>query len=240
TLKSNDKTEDIPVIFITAKTDEDSIVKAYDIGGIDYITKPFKSRELLARVKRELKMQNLIHDLEESKEELRLLASIDPLTKLYNRRYFSKASEHIFYLSKRNNSTLSIIMLDIDNFKKINDTYGHQVGDDVLVTIASALQGFIRKSDIVCRFGGEEFLMLFPQTPIDKALLISEKIRLKIEDTVVSLENKKELKFTASIGVSQINHEKDKSIEDMIKRADDALYEAKNSGRNRICKNINK
>ncbi|MFK5891988.1 MAG: diguanylate cyclase [Pseudomonadota bacterium] len=241
-LKSNEDTKDIPIIFITAKADEDSIEQAYDMGGIDYITKPFKPKELLARVKRELKMQALIHDLEASQEELKILASTDPMTKLYNRRYFSKISEHILNLAKRDDTYISIMMLDIDKFKNVNDTCGHKVGDDVIITLASSLQQFTRKSDIVCRFGGEEFLILLPKTNIDGAVVIAQNIREAVESLVVNIEcdekpqGDKELKITVSIGVSQINNKEDINIEASIKRADMALYKAKKSGRNRVCR----
>ena len=154
-LKENERMRDIPVIFITANTSEESIEKAYDLGGNDYVTKPFKPKELLARVNRELEMQKLIRDLKASKEELKILAATDPLTKLYNRRYFSKISEDIFNIAKRKKSHLSLIMIDIDKFKKINDTYGHQTGDEVIMALAKIMIEQIRDSDIVCRFGGE-------------------------------------------------------------------------------------
>jgi len=240
-LKSDKKTKNIPVIFITAKTDEEAIEKAYDTGGMDYITKPFKPKELLARVNTQLQIQKLISDLEDSKEELKFLASTDPLTKLYNRRYFAKTSTHVLNLSKRNKTDLSMIMLDIDKFKNVNDTYGHKVGDDVLITLASILQELTRNSDIICRFGGEEFLILLPETNINGALKIAHKIREVVETTVITIsDNKiptdyKKLEFTVSLGGTQINIDLDNNIEASIHRADKALYQAKNSGRNRVC-----
>jgi len=234
-LKKNEVTKNIPVIFITAKVDEDSIEKAYSIGGIDYVTKPFKPKELLARVKTQLDLQKLIQDLKESQDELKLLASTDSMTKLYNRRYFSTISEHILELAKRDNISTSLIMLDIDKFKNINDTYGHKVGDDVIISLAQKLKEWTRKSDIICRFGGEEFVILLPETNIDGALVISEKIRQIVEDEVINLEFGRELKFTVSIGVSEVKNEEDVNIEASIQRADEALYEAKQSGRNKVC-----
>jgi len=118
-LKSNSTTKNIPIIFITAKSDEDSIEKAYEIGGIDYVTKPFKPKELLARVNRELQLQDL-------QKQLKLLASTDPMTTLYNRRFFTNIASHLLDLAKRDKKTISIVMIDIDKFKTVNDTYGHQ------------------------------------------------------------------------------------------------------------------
>ena len=231
-LKSDDETKNIPVIFITAKTDEDAIEKAYDVGGIDYASKPFKIKELLARVKTQLELQKLIKELEVSKEELKLLASTDSMTKLYNRRYFMEVSEHILNLKKRNNTDLAVMMLDIDYFKKINDTYGHQVGDDVIIAFSEILKESTRKSDIICRWGGEEFVILFPETNAEVLIKIAEKIRKIIANKVLKIDNVNDIGITVSIGVSEVD---DLSIKDSIIQADKALYEAKQSGRNKVC-----
>ncbi len=168
-------------------------------------------------------------------EEFRLLASTDPLTGLYNRRFFMSMSKEILDLAKRNKTDTALLMLDIDKFKNVNDIYGHKVGDDVIITLALELQKISRKSDIVSRWGGEEFLMLLPDTNLDGALVISEKIRETIENLTINIEENKELKFTVSIGVSQVNLEMDNNIEKSIHRADEALYEAKENGRNKVC-----
>jgi len=234
-LKADESTKNIPIIFITAKTDEDSIEKAYDIGGVDYVSKPFKPKELLARVKSQLQIQKLIQDLEESQEELKVLASTDPMTKLYNRRYFSKVSENIFEVAKRDKDEISIIMLDIDKFKNVNDTYGHKIGDEVIIALSNKLQNIQRKSDVVCRYGGEEFIILLPKTSIDGAKIVAQNIRKDVESLIINLEENKELKFTVSLGVSSIDMQKETSIEASLKRADDALYDAKEGGRNKVC-----
>jgi len=235
-LKSKDRTKSIPVIFITANTDEESIDNAFEVGGIDYITKPFKALELLARIKTHLNMQNLIQELEESHKDMELLASQDHMTKLYNRRYFSEISTTILKLAKRNKTNLSILMLDIDKFKNINDTYGHPVGDDVIIALADLLKELSRESDIACRFGGEEFLILLPQTSIDGAYAIGEKIRQHVEDLVITLEDNSPLKFTISVGVAETDLETEDNLEKTIHKADDALYDAKEGGRNKVCK----
>jgi diguanylate cyclase (GGDEF)-like protein len=225
-LKENPKTKGIPVIFITAKTDEKSIEKAFDIGGADYITKPFKPKELLARVKRELHIQDL-------QNELKLLAATDPLTKLYNRRYFTQTAKHIFDLARREKKDLSLIMLDIDKFKNVNDTYGHDVGDMVIVALANQLIEYHRQSDIACRFGGEEFVILLPNTSLDNAVSLAQDIRLDVENLNIQTNNS-QLKFTISLGVSKVNFNDEINIEKALKRADDALYDAKRSGRNMV------
>ncbi len=227
-LKANKKTKDIHILFITAKTDEDSIEKAYDVGGSDYITKPFRPKELLARVNRELQLQDL-------KRELKFLASTDPMTKLYNRRYFGKISDHILDLAIREKKDLALIMLDIDKFKNINDTYGHQIGDDVIIELSNKLKEQQRKSDIACRYGGEEFVILLPETSLDGAMIVAQKLKREIEQINIKISSSQNLQFTASFGVSEVYIEKEKNLEPSLKRADNALYEAKESGRNKVC-----
>ena len=227
-LKSTDKTKDIPIIFISAKSDENIIEMAYDLGGSDYVTKPFRPKELKARVKRELKLLKL-------QNELNVLASTDSLTQLYNRRYFSKVSKHICDLARRDKKSLSLIMLDIDDFKNINDSYGHNIGDEVIVKFAQILQQEQRESDIICRFGGEEFVILLPETNILSAQKVAEKIRLGTQELSMEIENQQSLQFTISIGVSSVVIENEYDLEQTISRADKALYRAKKSGKNRVC-----
>ena len=234
-LKENPVTKDIPVIFITAKSDEESIEKAYDVGGIDYVTKPFKPKELLARVKTQLQVRKLISDLEKSQKELNFLASVDPMTNLYNRRYFINISESLLNLAIRDKIDTSVIMLDIDMFKNVNDTYGHKVGDEVIILLAKILQKFTRKSDIVSRWGGEEFVILLPHTDTTGALIIAEKIRVESENNIYITQENQKVSFTVSMGVSQVINDQDSTIEASLNRADKALYEAKHGGRNRVC-----
>ena len=166
--------------------------------------------------------------------ELQLLASTDPLTQLYNRRYFTEIADSILDISKRNKTDLSIMMLDIDDFKHINDSCGHALGDKVIVMVARIMQECSRKSDVVCRWGGEEFIILFPQTDMEGARVIAEKIRVKIENQVIRLSTDEDLTFTVSTGVSRVDIEKDNNLESSINRADKALYKAKEMGKNRV------
>jgi len=233
-LKENEFTRTIPVIFITAQTGEDAIEKAYDAGGIDYVTKPFRPRELLARIKRELTLQQLIKDLEASKEELRILATTDPMTKLYNRRSFANISSNLLGQSKRESQDMSVLMIDIDKFKDINDVYGHDVGDTVIITLAENLRNMSRKGDIVCRYGGEEFVLLLPNTRVGGACTLGEKIRQQIEEFIVKIESGGQLQFTVSIGATEVDVQAEKNLEPALKRADVALYQAKKGGRNQL------
>jgi diguanylate cyclase (GGDEF)-like protein/PAS domain S-box-containing protein len=168
------------------------------------------------------------------REKLKHLASIDPMTQLYNRRYFYDVVQHITDVAKREKTNVSIAMIDIDFFKNINDQYGHQVGDKVIIKLSNLLLEMTRQSDIVCRFGGEEFLVLLPNNE-DGAFDFAEQIRKKVFKTQMNLENKK-FNFTVSIGTSLINLEQD--LNSSINIADKALYRAKNMGRNIVCKAI--
>ena len=233
TLKSNPKTSHIPIIFATARTDEDSIEKAYDVGGVDYVCKPYKPKELQARINTQLKMTQLLKDLQKSKRQLARLASKDPLTGLFNRRYFKVFSKNIISHAKKNKKSIGLLMLDIDDFKMINDTYGHSVGDIVLVSISNMLQGIVDKKDILCRYGGEEFIVLLP----NKSIKDTKEMAYAIQEALSSLYipyNDTQIPVTASIGVSIVDVECEDRIESAIDRADEALYSVKDSGKNGV------
>jgi len=180
-----------------------------------------------------VKLTNQTIALEEAKEKLKEQANRDPLTNMYNRRYFSDISKSMLALSIRSKQALSVMMIDIDKFKNINDTYGHAVGDKVLIHLSHTLTNTIRESDISARFGGEEFAILLPKTTLEQALELAEKIRKTIEKLEYKGENTT-IKFTISIGVSEFNKLKEISISDTLNKADKSLYEAKNNGRNQV------
>jgi len=174
------------------------------------------------------------YKLEKLNNTLKNLSNRDPMTHSYNRRYFNEISKKQLALSLRNEHSLSLAVIDIDKFKNINDTYGHAIGDDVIILLAKHLEKNIRSSDICARFGGEEFVLLFYNSPVEDTYKITENIRKKIEQLEVQT-SKGILNFTVSIGIAQYKDDKDsKSIEKTIIRADDALYIAKNSGRNQV------
>jgi diguanylate cyclase (GGDEF)-like protein len=182
----------------------------------------------------EEKIKERTKDLEIRQEELKILAATDSMTKLYNRRYFTEMCIGMFSLENRMIEEIGVIMLDIDNFKYINDTYGHQQGDKVIIFIANLLREHTRKSDVICRFGGEEFILLLPHTSLQYTIQHAENIRSRIASYTMDLGDNKTLSVTVSVGVSMVNHERDIDMEDAIKRTDRALYEAKNSGKNRV------
>ncbi len=181
----------------------------------------------------EIEITKANKELEKVKKELEYLASTDVLTNLYNRRFFNETSENIFNFSFRNKDPISIIILDIDNFKKINDTYGHIVGDEALINLANLLKKHTRESDILCRWGGEEFTILLPKTSLNGAEEVSEKIRSNVENFSLST-NDTIIKFTISLGLAEVEFDKESHLLDTINRADKALYIAKGNGKNRV------
>jgi diguanylate cyclase (GGDEF)-like protein len=161
------------------------------------------------------------------------MASKDSLTDLYNRRFFENIAKNTISVAKRQKTNFSSLMIDIDKFKNINDTYGHSTGDEVLKSLAGILKKFTRESDVVARFGGEEFVILLPNTDIAGAKIIADKIRLRVEGNQLQI-NGASINYTISIGVSQFNETIDTLVDTILDRADKALYEAKNAGRNKV------
>ena len=166
-------------------------------------------------------------------DELRRLARTDPLTKLYNRRYFFEVAEKEFAKSVRHQRNLSVILLDIDFFKKINDTYGHVIGDQALTQIGSILRQTARETDVAARYGGEEFILLLPETNSNAAKITAERMRKLMEGFPIE-NNEDIIRITASFGVAGNDNTSVKTIDDLISKADQALYEAKRTGRNRV------
>lgn len=165
-------------------------------------------------------------------KEVERLSRIDPLTELSNRRSFSTEAARFFKLAVRHKKKISCVMLDIDFFKKVNDTYGHDFGDRVLIAVAKTCTKELRSTDLLARFGGEEFCFLFPETDLQGASFIAERIRVKISELEFNSE-KDRFSVTASFGASGLL-DSDKNIEDMLKRSDVCLYKAKEGGRNRV------
>jgi len=174
------------------------------------------------------------NELKEAQIELKELSNRDPLTNLYNRRYLDEISKKLLSLAKRNSTPLSVLMIDIDKFKNINDNYGHETGDDVIKLLANTLIEYFRQSDVVARLGGEEFAVILPDSNINDAKKKAEELRKNIQNLEVDLQTLGILKFTASIGCSNYDFKADESFNDILKRSDEALYEAKESGRNKV------
>lgn len=177
----------------------------------------------------------LLEDIRTSQEELKKQASTDPLTRLYNRRFFFPEANYLLELAKEKDIPLSIMILDIDHFKRVNDHYGHACGDQVIIKLAEILKEQSRASDLIARLGGEEFVILLPDTNLLETSQYAERIRIAAEDLEVIANVNKTVHVAISIGVAELDTEQE-SIESALARADKALYQAKNSGRNRVCR----
>jgi len=223
-LKNNPKynAKNIPIIFITALTDEDGIEKAYEVGGSDYVTKPFKQKELMARINRELELKSII-------EHLEFISSHDIMTGIYNRRKFFELAQD--KLEKENNNLYGV-MIDIDKFKNINDTYGHSIGDKVIKLLAKLISSNIDKNSIFGRIGGEEFAIVSTHNSLDSIKKEIEELRVLVEKEEVLNDKNEIFKFTISSGIAHLNNHIS-NIDELLKIADEALYEAKKTGRNK-------
>ncbi|MCL2925173.1 MAG: diguanylate cyclase [Trichodesmium sp. MAG_R04] len=239
-LKSDPEYTNIPIIFITASNEQEHIVKAFELGAVDYINKPLKKAELFARIRNHLLLQHTIDKLKSTQIELKnalaevqKIANTDPLTKALNRRRLFNLGYQEFNRVTIYGTALSILLMDLDNFKKINDNYGHQAGDQALCTVVKSIKNTIRNVDFLGRYGGEEFMAILPETNGKKALILAEEIRKMVSSNIIKTD-KGSILLTISIGVSTYSA-KDQSLDDMISRADKAVYQAKQQGRNKCC-----
>ncbi|MGD8402470.1 MAG: diguanylate cyclase [Anaerolineales bacterium] len=233
-LKSRESTKDIPVIFVSSMSDIDSKVNGFKVGGVDYINKPYQHAEIVVRVNTQLTMMRMRQHLEKQNAELERLANTDYLTNLYNRRSFFHAAESEYAESIRSGTPLSISLIDLDYFKQVNDTYGHLVGDQVLVHIAKLIRMYSRIRDVAARYGGEEFTILHPSIDKQNAFLIIDRIRKGVEETPFVLDGK-QIDVTLSAGVvDTLMCTGCTRIDDVLRMADKALYHAKDTGRNQV------
>jgi diguanylate cyclase (GGDEF)-like protein len=232
-IKTRKKLQDLPVIMITGVKDQDTKVRGLESGASDYLTKPFDPGEMIARVKVQLKIKNLQDSLKKSNQALLELSNTDPLTQLSNRRFLMKTLEKELQRCERSQKSLTLIMVDIDHFKRINDCYGHQQGDVILQNLANTIKGKLRDYDLATRFGGEEFALVLPETDFKEAVHVAERLRLNVSE--LRFEGTcRELQLTISLGIATYPHNKVRTVDDLIREADRALYNAKGKGRNRV------
>ncbi len=231
-VKSNPKFKEIPIIFITANYEKENLIQAFDLGAVDYINKPFYPKELLARTKTHLELKYTRDQLQNALIELEKLATTDYLTGIPNRRHFYTLAEREFRIATRRQHTFSLMVIDIDKFKRINDNYGHPVGDQVIKLVAQEIFASLRQEDLCSRWGGEEFVVLLSDTNIDEAKTVAERIRTNISQLNIEI-NDCNLAITVSIGLTTY-HPDDSSLDVVFNRGDQALLEAKNNGRNRV------
>jgi diguanylate cyclase (GGDEF)-like protein len=232
---------DLPVIFLTVRKDSLDKIKGLVSGANDYIIKPFDPEELLARVNNLLRMKDLQDQLEKQNKDLEIinkkleeLSVTDWLTGLHNRRYFLERLGSEFSRSKRYNFCSSLLLIDLDHYKNVNDTYGHQKGDDVLIKVADILKQNCRVHDILARFGGEEFIISLCQTGPEGAMIVAERIRKSVEEYQFTYPGAPDFNTTISAGISSYPDIRIDKIDDLIRIADASLYEAKRQGRNRV------
>lgn len=248
-IKSEPRTKDIPVIMMTGSNDELYLQKAFEAGAMDYIEKPFKGIELIARIRSALRLKEEIESrkrqtyelervaeqLKKANEKLRQLSFHDALTGLHNRRYFDDFVEREFKRSQRNRNDLALIMIDIDYFKSFNDRFGHQAGDECLRQIAATFALVVHRShDLVARYGGEEFAVVLPETEPQGALAVAENLRCEVAELKIPHPDSPYGFVTISGGVAVMVPEAETRTNQLIEAADSALYHSKRAGRNRV------
>ncbi|MCZ8190096.1 MAG: diguanylate cyclase [Microcystis sp. LE19-338.1B] len=222
----------IPIIFMTASKEKEDIINAFNSGAVDYVTKPFHSWELLARVKIHLELKKTQEELKNINSQLEKLVITDSLTGVNNRREILDLGEKELQRCRRYDRYFSVLVIDIDHFKHINDTFGHLLGDKTLITVAGAIKNCLRQVDSFGRFGGEEFVAILPETNLQDAATTAQRICQVINELNIEI-NRQKVRVTASIGVATFSHE-DNNLEAVIERADHAMFAAKNQGRNRV------
>ncbi len=233
-VRSLDRTRHLPIMIVVEPGEEARLLRGLDMGVNDYIVRPVDANELLARVRTQIKRKRYTDYLRTRLEQTVEMAVLDPLTALHNRRYMSSHLKTLFEESAHRGRPLSVLVLDIDHFKSINDTHGHDAGDAVLREFGVRLKRNIRGIDLACRLGGEEFVVVMPDTDIDKAYLVGERLRQCIAAApFFAGERYGSLEVTASVGVASLEFADD-TPDLILRRADQALYCAKRHGRNRV------
>lgn len=228
--------EDLPLIYrivLTSRSKKEDLMEALNNGAHDFLTKPPNEQELLCRLQVGLRLVQAEDKVRRYAEQLEIMAKTDPLTGAANRRHFFEHAEAEIDRSSRYRHPLSILYLDIDHFKNINDSYGHDCGDKVLIGVSELIMDTLRKPDNFSRLGGEEFSILLPETDEDNAYHVAERLRMKISDLSFQSNDGLPFQVTASFGIARLAD--NETVEGLLLRADAALYEAKSSGRN-CCK----
>lgn len=233
-LKSLEKTRMLPLMVVSELEHEQKVITALEMGVNDYIRRPLDRNELLARIRTQISRKRYNVLLRDSVQQTIEMAVTDGLTGLNNRRYLDNHLTEVISKARGRQKPVSIVMCDIDHFKKVNDTHGHDVGDEVIREFARRIKKNIRNIDLACRYGGEEFVVVMPDTDVALARVVAERIRNEVAlHPFIVEEGAKQLPITVSLGVSCLEKETDTG-DSLIKRADNALYEAKRAGRNTV------
>lgn len=232
--RAHEGTRHLPILMVGEEDQTDKLAKALDLGANDYLMKPVDRNELLARVRTQIRRRRYQERLRENYEQSLSLALTDSLTGLYNRRYLVSHLRRLMEDTGHRQKPLSLLMLDVDHFKQVNDTYGHAVGDMALQHITEVMRTNVRNVDTVARLGGEEFVIVMPDTHETFAARVADRLRQRVADTAMVLPDGRSLSVTVSIGCAMRSSPDDDSVDALMNRADQALYRAKNAGRNRV------
>jgi two-component system, cell cycle response regulator len=232
-LRSLERTRTVPILAISALDDKTRLVRGLEIGVNDYVVPPIDKNELLARVRTQVRKRRYLERLRDDVQTSLELAITDVLTGLHNRRYMERHIGGLVEQAASRGKPLAVLMVDIDHFKAINDTYGHDAGDEVLREFALRIRKAIRGIDLACRYGGEEFLVVMPETDLSAAAVVAERLRRTIASEPFPIEQGvRTIEVTISVGITALAGSEDPSS--VLKRADQALYRAKRDGRNRV------
>ena len=232
-VRSLERTRHLPIIVVVQSSEEARLLRALDMGVNDYLTRPIDKSELAARVRTQIKRKRHCDYLRDRLEESVELAVTDALTGLNNRRYMEAHLKALAGAALSAGQPLSVLLVDVDNFKAINDTHGHAAGDTILRELAARFRRNTRAIDTACRLGGEEFVVLMPATSLADAVQIGERVRLSIASELFYINRDSKIPVTASVGVASLEGSGD-TLEALLARADAALYAAKKRGRNRV------
>jgi two-component system cell cycle response regulator len=233
-LRSLPEGRHVPILVVVSDGDKRKLHQALEMGVNDYLTRPVDTNELVARVRTQVRKKRYADRLRHNVQLSLEMAITDQLTGLHNRRYMARHLDNLILQSQRTGKPLAFVIMDIDFFKKVNDNHGHDVGDEVLQEFARRISANVRGCDLACRYGGEEFVVVMPDTDVPLAYSISERLRKSIESTPVAISRGPgKLSVTVSIGIAGCSGAGD-SADALLRRADQALYNAKNSGRNRV------
>jgi two-component system, cell cycle response regulator len=231
---SLDRTRNVPILAITESKDNARMARGLEIGVNDYLNRPIDKNELLARVRTQIRKKRYAERLRENVQQSIEMAITDALTGLYNRYYMESHLAALVEQAAARHKSVTLLMLDIDYFKAINDNFGHDAGDDVLRQLATRVRKSIRGIDLACRYGGEEFVIVMPETDMAVATIVAERLRRRIAAEPFKIQQgTRPIETTISIGIATLDGADD-TVAKLLKRADQALYRAKRDGRNRV------
>ena len=232
-MRSGEPTRHLPILAVVDADDHKRMVRALELGAHDIIVRPIDEDEIVARARTLMRRKRYMDALRQRLDQSLELAVTDQLTGLYNRRFLYAQLSPLVQRAQCGGDPVSVMIVDLDHFKRINDTYGHDCGDDVLKEFSARLASNVRPSDFACRMGGEEFVVIMPNTPGDVGCLAAERLRRQICGAPFHVSGATRLDVTVSIGVA-CSEASDESADTLLKRADEGLYEAKRAGRNRV------